>query len=207
MCIRDRDRNGVLPESIVVNAFENTLDINVSKDILLQQINHANVISLYTIHLINDTYRSVSKYDLTDEIEIAIPLDKIIYNRYVRAIVIGEETVKEVNLRTENGYLIIQTDTMGDFVFFTGEGQIISTQNEKKETLRVQIDVNHPGIPNYDAEYTVRVLSLIHIFFTPFRVQHCGGLVQNKNFRAHCENPCNGYTLLLTARELMSCMF
>lgn len=156
------DRNGVLPESIVVNAFENTLDINVSKDILLQQINHANVISLYTIHLINDTYRSVSKYDLTDEIEIAIPLDKIIYNRYVRAIVIGEETVKEVNLRTENGYLIIQTDTMGDFVFFTGEGQIISTQNEKKETLRVQIDVNHPGIPNYDAEYTVRVYSLLN---------------------------------------------
>ena len=174
------DKNGILPESIVVNAYQNTLDTEQANTILQQKVPGAELQDLYTIQLINDMTRVVSVYDLTGEVEIAIPEGSISQNDSLRVMVIGQEQTKEVPTYHQDGFLIIRTDTMGDFVFFTGDGEVETTQEEVPNYLSVRIDVNHPGIPGYDAEYTFKVM------------EYSGGsikLLNEKDYTLFCNIP------------------
>ena len=151
------DKNGILPETIVVNAYKNTIDIDAAKEKLDTIVPQANFINLYTIQLINDSHRIVEVYDTKGEIEIAIPSSEFSYSRYIRAVVVGREEIKEVNLSYENDFTIIKTDTLGDFIFFTGNENSSETKNPLNNYLSLQIDVNHLGIPSFDAEYNFKV--------------------------------------------------
>ena len=153
------DKNKVLPEDTVINAFRNTS--NTSFGSLYAS---ATLLDSLCIEAVSDNSKGEAQVvNPTGSVVVQIPVSYLYTSKGVNARNIASVKAavqynggcKPVSIAHDNNYVYVTTDVLGDFCFYTGEA-IAATTSVDTSDLVVVLDEEHPGVTGYDVVYTAK---------------------------------------------------
>ena len=123
------DENEIMPETTVVNAFRNTVELNKMKHILSEWSKEATLVDTYCIQAISDNKTDARLTQPYDKVKFSVPLtylcgkDKITTKNIsaLNAVFYSEGVCSNAKLTVEEDNLIIETSLSGDLIFFSGK--------------------------------------------------------------------------------------
>lgn len=153
------DKNKVLPDDTVINAFRNTSDALFSS--LYASATLLDSICIEAVS--NNSKGEAQVVSPTGSVVVQIPVSYLYTSKgvnsrniaSVKAAVKYNGGCKPVSIAHDSNYVYVTTDVFGDFCFYTGE-TIAATTAVDTSDLVVVLEEDHPGVTGYDAVYTAR---------------------------------------------------
>ena len=122
------DKNEIMPETTVINAFRNKAEANILKSALLKWSNDATYFDALCIRTVSDNSADARLSNPYEPIKIKISTDYLFTQggvtekniSQIRAVVYDDGSYKNVALSYSDGYVLIDTQAMGDYIFYIG---------------------------------------------------------------------------------------
>lgn len=118
--IKVRDKNAVLSYTSVVSAFRNIDEMSYAEKTLSLNYYDGKLIDFYNINIMNDTDNYGKIFDAYDDVELMIPISDKLDVDGIKAAIIKDGILTELDMKTEDGYYVIKGMSFGDIVFYTG---------------------------------------------------------------------------------------
>lgn len=153
------DKNKVLPDDTVINAFRNTSNTSFSS-----LYASATLLDSICIEAVSDNANGEAQVvNPTGSVVVQIPVSYLYTSKgvnlrniaSVKAAVQYNGGCKPVSIAHDSNYVYVTTDVLGDFCFYTGE-TIAATTAVDTSDLVVVLEEDHPGVTGYDAVYTAK---------------------------------------------------
>lgn len=153
------DKNKVLPDDTVINAFRNTSNTSFSS-----LYASATLLDSICIEAVSKNSKGEAQVvSPTGSVIVKIPVSYLYTSKgvnsrniaSVKAAVQYNGGCKPVSIAHDSNYVYVTTDVLGDFCFYTGE-TIAATTAVDTSDLVVVLEEDHPGVTGYDAVYTAR---------------------------------------------------
>ena len=135
------DKNEVMPETTVVNAFRNTLEDSKMKNVLKQWSGNASLVDTYCIQTISDNTTDARLTSPYDTIQFRIPISYLAAGGVINennisalnAVFYSGDVYTNAKLTFDGKDLLIDTTATGDLLFFSGipgkDGPLYSESN------------------------------------------------------------------------------
>ena len=131
-----RDSDDVVTVSSTFFAYENTEDIKSLSKVLKTAYHDFSIQKIWSAYVINNEKINSYRLDPYAQVQIMLPAGSATIGNDTKVVRVDEKdgTVENVKVTTEDGYLILNTVGMGDFVFFTGkEGGVTEDETSNND--------------------------------------------------------------------------